>query len=254
MSGIEIGREGSVLNVTFARPEKLNAVLAEGALQVVDALGDLHPDVTAVVFRGAGDRAFTTGIDVAAFGSFDPEGARAFIQIAGGLLGAVRTAEVVTISAIDGFCLGVGFELALACDLRLATPGSTFGLPEIKVGIPSVLDAALVQQYVGLSLAKEIILTGDVYALEDLQPFRVFNAVAERDGLEAEVERLLALTTRHSPVAIAAQKRLFEIWQNHPLAAGIDLSMGEFASVFEHDETLERLAAYRESMKRKEGR
>lgn len=250
MSDLVIERTDGILNITFNRPDKLNAILPAGVKQVCEVLADLD-GVRAVVFRGAGGRSFSTGMDVASFESFDPEGARAFIQTAGDLLAAVRTAEVVTISVIDGFCLGVGFELTLACDLRIATPESKFGLPEIKVGIPSVLDAALTQQYVGLSLAKEIILTGDVYPLADLAPFRVFNAVVERDGLEAEAERFLGLTMRHSPVAIATQKRLFETWQNHGLAAGIDISMAEFAGVFEHEQTLEYFERFRDGMKGK---
>lgn len=249
MSDLLIERSGDVLDITFNRPDKLNAILPAGVQEICAVLGDLR-DARAVVFRGAGDRAFSTGMDIASFESFDPVGARAFIETARDLLAAVRRAEVVTISVIDGFCLGVGFELTLACDLRIATPRSSFGLPEIKVAIPSVLDAALTQQYVGLSLAKEIILTGDVYPLAALDRHGIFNAVVEPDRLEGEAERFLASTTRHSPVAIATQKRLFETWQNSSLADGIDHSMEEFAGVFEHDVTLEYFERFRAGMKK----
>jgi enoyl-CoA hydratase len=250
MSGLRTQRADGILNITFNRPEKLNAVPPEEVQQILAELADLD-GMRAVVFRGAGGRAFSTGMQVAAFDTFDRESARAFIETARDLLAAVRTAEVVTLSVIDGFCLGVGFELALACDLRIATPESRFGLPEIKVGIPSVLDAALTQQYVGLGLAKEIILTGDVYPLSALAPFHVFNAVVARDELETETQRWLGLTLRHSSVAIAAQKRLFETWLNTPLTGGIDISMTEFAGVFEQEETLESFARFRESMQKK---
>lgn len=249
MTDLETDRQDGILNITFNRPGKLNAILPDGVQAICAELADLD-GIRAVVFRGSGDRAFSTGMDVASFESFDPVGARAFIQTAGDLLAAVRTAEVVTISVIDGFCLGVGFELALACDLRVATPESKFGLPEIKVAIPSVLDAALTQQYVGLSLAKEIILTGDVYPLAALEPHGVFNAVVERDELEATTQRFLDRTTRHSPVAIATQKRLFETWQNTGLAEGVEISKDEFAGVFEHDETIEHFDRFLEGMKK----
>jgi enoyl-CoA hydratase len=249
--GLEIERAGGILNITFNRPEKLNAVLPEEVQEILGELADVE-GVRAVVLRGAGGRAFSTGMYVAAFEEWDEEGARAFIETARDLLAAVRTAEVVTISVIDGFCLGVGFELALACDLRIATPQSKFGLPEIKIGIPSVLDAALTQQYVGLGFAKEIILTGDVYPLEAFTPFHVFNAVVERDELDAEVERWLGRTVRHSSVAVASQKRLFETWQNTPLTGGIDVSMTEFASVFAHQETFDSIARFQKSL-RKDG-
>lgn len=250
MSGLTVERAGGLLNVTFARPEKLNAVLPEEVDRIGAELADLN-GVHAVVFRGAGGRAFSAGMHVAAFETFDATSARSFIASARDLLTAVRTAEVVTVSVIDGFCLGIGFELTLACDLRIATPASSFGLPEIKVGIPSVIDAALLPHHVGLSMAKEIILTGDVYPLSALAPHRLFNAVVEREELESELESLLARTTRHTPVVIASQKRLFETWLNTPLVEGIDLSLDEFAAVFTHAETLEQLARYRESLRKK---
>jgi enoyl-CoA hydratase len=250
MSGLLVERSNGRLNITFNRPESLNAVLPEEVDVICKELSDLT-GVKAVVFRGAGERAFSAGMHVAAFETFDQAGARAFIGTARDLLAAVRKTEVVTISVIDGYCLGIGFETALACDLRVATPGSKFGLPEIKVGFPAVLDAVLVQHYVGLGLAKEIILTGDAYPLSVFEAQRVFNAVVERDQLEDEVDRLLGLTTCHLPVAIASQKRLFETWLNTPVAVGIDLSMDEFTGVFAFPETLEQFTRYRENLSKK---
>jgi enoyl-CoA hydratase len=250
MSGLLVERTDGRLNITFNRPDNLNAVLPDEVDTICKELADLS-GVKAVVFRGAGERAFSAGMHVAAFETFDQAGARAFIGSARDLLAAVRRTEVVTISVIDGYCLGIGFETALACDLRVATPGSKFGLPEIKVGFPAVLDAVLVQHYVGLGLAKEIILTGDAYPLSALTPHTVFNAVVERDELENQVDRLLGLTTRHSPVAIASQKRLFETWLNTTLSTGIDISMDEFTGIFAFPETLEQFARYRESLSKK---
>lgn len=250
MSGLIVERSDARLNITFNRPESLNAVLPEEVDVICKELTNLD-GVKAVVFRGAGDRAFSAGMHVAAFETFDQPGARKFIETARDLLAAVRKTDVITISVIDGYCLGIGFEMALACDLRVATPNSQFGLPEIKVGIPAVLDAVLVQHYVGLGLAKEIILTGDPFPLSALSPHAVFNAVVERDQLEDEVERLLGLTTRHTAIAIASQKRLFETWLNTRLGDGIDISMDEFTGVFAYPETLEQFARYRESITKK---
>jgi enoyl-CoA hydratase/carnithine racemase len=247
MSGLRVERSEGRLNITFNRPEKLNALMPEEVEAICTELANLG-GVKAVVFRGSGERAFTAGMHVAAFEAFDPPGARAFIGTARDLLATVRKAEVVTVCVIDGYCLGIGFEAALACDLRVATPGSLFGLPEIKLGIPAVIDSALLHHYVGLALAKEIILTGDLYPLSKLAPHNMFNAVVERDELENEVDRLLGLTTRHTPAVIASQKRLFETWLNTPLSAGIDISMDEFAGVFAFPETLEQIVRYRESV------
>jgi enoyl-CoA hydratase/carnithine racemase len=150
---------------------------------------DLPAGVRAVLFAGAGGRAFCAGMHVDTFAELTPESARAFIAELRDMLAAVRTAPVPTVCAVDGYCLGVGFELALACDLRVATTRSAFGLPEIKVGIPSVADAALLSEYVGLSLAKEMILTGDVYPVDRFSASGLCNTVVPPDRLAAAVAR-----------------------------------------------------------------
>lgn len=209
---------------------------------------ELDPDVRAVVFRGAGERAFTAGMHIDSFDGLSTETARTFIGGLRDMLAAVRTAPVATICAVDGYCLGVGFELALACDLRIATTRSSFGLPEIKVGIPSVADAALLAQHVGLSLAKEIILTGDLYPVDRFRSGGVCNDIVEPDALDAAVTTWVSRVDGHTRTATASQKRLFEIWQNTTLATGTALSVAEFASVFAAEETHAQLATYRRTL------
>jgi enoyl-CoA hydratase/carnithine racemase len=146
---------------------------------------------------------------------------------------------------VRGFCLGAGFELALACDLRVSTEDSQFGLPEVKVGIPSVVDAALLPAHVGLAMAKEIILTGDLYPAAQLHRLGLLNRVVPAPQLRAETEELLARVTRHTPAVLASQKRLFEVWHNQPLVDAIDQSVDEFAAMFALPETHEAIRRYR---------
>jgi enoyl-CoA hydratase/carnithine racemase len=146
---------------------------------------------------------------------------------------------------VRGFCLGAGFELALACDLRVSTEDSQFGLPEVKVGIPSVVDAALLPAHVGLAMAKEIILTGDLYPAAELHRLGLLNRVVPAERLTAETEDLLARVTRHTPAVLASQKRLFEVWHNRPLVDAIDYSVDEFAAMFALPETLDQIRRYR---------
>lgn len=243
-SAVLVERDGFTLRVTLNRPAKLNA-LRPADIRAVRAAMELPHGVRAVVFTGAGDRAFTAGMHVDSFGDMTPDSARAFMAELRDTLAAVRTAPVPTICAVDGYCLGVGFELALACDLRLVTTRSAFGLPEIKVGIPSVVDAALLPSYIGLSLAKEMILTGDIYPVERFAAFGLCNAVVPPEQLDAAVADWLGKVAGHTPTVTAAQKRLFEVWQNTGLATGTAISVGEFASVFAAEETTEQLRAYR---------
>lgn len=123
----------------------------------------------AIVFTGAGDRSFSAGVHVDAFLDLTPRSARELIRDLKALPEAIRQALIPTVCAVNGYCLGGAMELAMVCDVRVAARSARFGMPEIKVGIPSVLDAALLQQHVGLSRAKEMLLTGDLYGAETLE-------------------------------------------------------------------------------------
>ncbi|MEJ3656837.1 enoyl-CoA hydratase/isomerase family protein [Actinomycetes bacterium KLBMP 9759] len=243
--GVKIDNRGNVLFVTLDRPRTLNALTLDDIADLRAAIDDLDPGVRAIVFTSSG-RTFCSGMNVDTFLGFDAAGARAFIGDLRDLLRKVRTLPVVTMCAVDGHCLGAAFELAMACDLRIATDRAVFGLPEIKVGIPSVVDAALLQQHVGLSTAKEMILLGDGYPVGRLAG--LCNAVVAPEALAAAVGVFLGKVTPHSRTAVAAQKRLFEVWQNSSLTEGADISVDEFGSVFAAPETAERLAQYRAAL------
>lgn len=231
--------------IRFDRPEALNALRMPDLAETARLVGDPGPDVRALVFTGTGERAFSAGMHVAEFHDLGPAGARALISDLRDLIAAVRTAPIPTAAMINGYCLGGAFELALACDLRISVDSAEFGLPEVKVGIPSVIDAALLQQHVGLSLAKELILTGDLYPAAVLERRGLLNRVVPRERLAAETAELLARVSRHSPTALASQKRLFEVWQNTSLRDGIEASVDEFATVFAAPETAEAIRRYR---------
>ena len=238
MAAIEVrDDEHGVRWITFCRPEKLNALLPGDLAAITSALTGWDTPPRAAVLTGAGERAFSAGMHLDAFADLIPASARALIEQVRDCVGAVRTAPFPTLSMVNGHCLGVAFEIALASDLRIAASHATVGLPEIKVGIPSVVDAALLQQHVGLSKAKEMILTGDLYPVADLEPFGLFNAVVPSRSLLEATNAMLARVTPWTPTVVAAQKRLFEIWQNAALTDGIAASVDEFAQVFAAAET-----------------
>ncbi len=245
MAAIDVRDEDGVRWITFSRPEKLNALMTDDLDAVARALTDPGAKLRAAVLTGAGPRAFSAGMHLDVFRGLTPADARTLIARVRDCTAAVRTAPFPTLSAINGHCLGVAFELALASDLRIAAEHATVGLPEIKVGIPSVVDAALLQQHVGLSKAREMILTGDVYPVAALERYGLFNAVVPAAELFDEVGRMLERVGRWTPTVVASQKRLFEIWQNTPLVEGIEASLSEFARVFAADETAAQVAAQR---------
>jgi enoyl-CoA hydratase/carnithine racemase len=241
---LDVRQRGRVLDVTFDRPEKLNALRRADIDELPRHLAAAR-DVRAVVFRGAGDRAFSAGVDVREFLALrGPEDARDFIRALRAMLAAVRRAPVTTICAVDGHCIGGAMELAMASDIRLVTTRSRFGLPEIRLGIPSVVDAALLQQYVGLGHAKEMILTGDLYPATDPRLAGLCNRLVDPADLETTVAEVVAKVVDHTPTVLAAQKRLFETWQNTGTDTGTEISTGEFAGVFAAADTTDALARY----------
>jgi enoyl-CoA hydratase len=242
MRYIAVDRRGPYLWVTFSRPDKLNVLHAEDLPGLRDIVVNPGSGVTGLVFTGAGPAAFSAGMNVQTFVGMDRAGAKAFIGRLAGIMQAIRQAPVVTVAAVSGYCLGGAFELALACDLRVVTTTAAFGLPEIKVGVPSVIDAALLPGFVGLSKAREMVLTGDIYRLDQLPPHSIANVITEPDLLTEATERMLERTATHTRTVTAAQRRLFSVWLNHPLDAAVERSTDEFAETFAAQETRDQIA------------
>ncbi len=244
MRYIAVDRRGPYLWITFSRPDKLNVLHAEYLPGLRDAVVNLGPGVTGLVFTGAGPAAFSAGMNIETFVGMNGAGAKAFIGQLAGIMQAIRRSPVVTAAAVSGYCLGGAFELALACDLRVVTTTAAFGLPEIKVGVPSVIDAALLPGFVGLNKAREMILTGDTYRLDQLPPHSIANVITEPGLLTEATERLLEHTATHTRTVTAAQRRLFSVWLNHPLDAAVEHSTNEFAETFAAQETRDQVARH----------
>jgi enoyl-CoA hydratase len=232
--------------ITFDRPEAANALRPDDLEPLADAVRGIGPDVRAIAFTGAGERAFCAGMHLDTFAELDPPAARRMISRLADLLRAVRQAPVATVAVLNGACIGAALELALACDLRTARPGVRLGLPEVKLGIPSVVDAALLPAFVGLSRAREMILTGDLYDLDAFGP-GFANRVAEPAELLAATRELLARVTAPTREVVAAQKALFETWLEHGISTSVAASVDVFAGVFAEPATRAAVAAYRRS-------
>jgi enoyl-CoA hydratase/carnithine racemase len=237
--------------ITFNRPAQLNAWRVEDLRDTRAAVSEAANDGRPIVFTGAGERAFCAGMNLDVFAELvqDPSRTRETIGALGELLDTVRTAETLTVAAINGHCLGAALELALVCDFRLARPTALLGLPELKLGLPCILDSALLSQYVGLGLAKEMILTGRLYPAGQLAPSGIATVIDDATALDREVENLLSSLANVPRAGIASQKRLFEVWQNLPLDDANARSLDEIVRVFEDEETRRRVTAYTDELR-----
>jgi len=243
-SGVRAEDAAGVRWIRFDRPEALNALRRADVVETRALVEEACRSLDAVAFQGAGERSFSAGLHVEEFLDLTPARARELIGDLRALLQAIRRTPIPTACAINGYCLGGAMELAMVCDVRVASENAMFGMPEIKVGIPSVLDAALLQQHVGLSKAKEMLLTGDLYGAAEMERYGLLNKVVQPDRLEDETALMLHRLTGHSRTALAAQKRLFETWQNAGLEESIRASVDEFALVFEEEETRAAIRQY----------
>src|SRR5499427_8973896 len=212
-----VADENGVRWITLDRPEIRNALYAEDLARIRHAVDGIGDSVKAIVLTGSGERAFSAGMHMDTFAGAAPEEGRSVISDVRDCVGAVRLAPVPTVAMINGFCIGAAFEMALACDLRVAHADARVGLPEVRLGIPSAVEAALLYHYVGLSRAKEIILTGGLYPVTEFAAQGLINRMVGPPQLRAATLELLGSVTASTREVIAAQKGLFETWLNHGL-------------------------------------
>ena len=199
--------------------------------------------VRAVVL-GATGRAFTGGMDVHVLRDLDVPSAKSLISSLCAAIDAVHRAPFPVIAAVNGACLGAGFELALACDLRVAAAGAVFGLPEVRVGVPSVIQAALLPPLVGPGRAAELLLLGtSITAAQGLE-WGLVNRVVAADGLAAAIDEVLDALARCAPGAVRLQKELIIRWRETDLPSAVQAGVNAFATAYASREPREGAEAF----------
>jgi enoyl-CoA hydratase len=239
--------DGGVGIATFNRPKALNALDTRTVRELGEMLGavEADPGVRALVLTGAGEKAFVAGADIAEMSALSPLEARSFAEAGQRTLQRLEALPIPTIAAVNGFALGGGCELAMACDLVYASEKARFGQPEVNLGIiPAFGGTQRLQRRVGPARAMEMILTGDM----------VDAATAKAWGLTLDVlpaEKLLdhALAQARKiaakgPAAIAAAKRILGATAAPPLAAGQVMEAEAFGLLFGTEDGREGLAAF----------
>ena len=160
------------------------------------------PQLRLVVLTGAGERAFVGGADIGELAALDRDRARDFITLVHRCCDAFRRLPVPVIARIDGYALGAGLELACACDLRVASARSAFGMPEVKIGLPSVVEAALLPKLVGQGRARRLLLTGENVGAAEALTWGLVDIVAPPEALDRAVEDLARPILTAGPQAI----------------------------------------------------
>ena len=176
----------------------------------------------------------------------DAAGAETLITTLHDAIDAVHRAPFPVVAAINGAALGAGFELALACDLRVAARGAILGLPEVRVGVPSVIQAALLAPLIGPGRAAELLLTGATIGAEQALEWGLVNRVVEPSGLDAAVQELVDPIVASGPEAIRLQKQLIIRWRESTLTAAVRAGIPAFAAAYATGEPREGATAFLE--------
>lgn len=244
---LSVERRDKVAVVRFTRPEKLNIFNRAAIAALKAAFEELGQDNTirSVILTGSG-RAFVGGADVKEMRELEPESARRFITELHEAFATLRNYPRPIIAAINGYALGAGCELLTACDLRLAADTAMIGMPEIKVGIPSVIEAALLVPLVGLGKAAELVLTGESITAQEAERVGLVNRVVPLEKLEEEALALAEKLASYSPHAVRLQKQLINRWLNLPAEKAMEAGIEAFSQAFTTGEPHEAMSAFLE--------
>jgi enoyl-CoA hydratase/carnithine racemase len=229
---------GLVARLTIDNQRRLN-VLDSGLIQqLTGILNRLQQDerLRVVILTGAGDKAFIGGADVSEMRGLNRDSARDFISQLHEACSALRNLPVPVIARIDGYCLGAGLEIAASCDLRVASQGSTFGMPEVRVGIPSVIEAALLPRLIGWGRLCELLLTGAPINADLAAAWGLVERVVPAADLDSSVAGWVEGMLEAGPRAVRLQKALIREWEKLPLNQAIERGIEAFSEAYSTDE------------------
>jgi len=247
--------KGKVARITLDNPAKLNILTPEALSRLAALVRSLENEngIRAAILTGAGTKAFCGGVDIATLGGLNPASAREFITLIHEACAALRACPVPVVARINGWCIGGALELAAACDLRIAADTASFSMPEVRLGIPSVVEAALLPRLIGAGRARWLVMTGEAISAEKALAWGLIDRISEPQHLERETSQTLDMIIEGGSEAMRAQKRLCKLWEEAPLAESVRVSIDEFAASYASDEPRKRIDAFRRARKKPRG-
>lgn len=226
---MEFQCEGGIARIFLNRPQKVNALDSALLDALVEALRQVDETIRVVVLGGRG-KAFCAGADVNELRSLTPDGARAFITRVHRACDAVRKLPMPVVARLHGAVVGAGLELAASCDLRVAARGTRFAMPEVRLGIPSVVEAALLPRLMGSGRAAWLVLTGEAIDAEQAREWGLVESVAE--DVDRAVSQVVDSLLAGDAAALRTQKELLQMWQEQPLGVSVPASIERFAQAY----------------------
>ena len=244
-------KEG-IATITFNRPEVLNALSAEALKEFSHALDKINADedIRALILTGAGEKSFIAGADIKQFLTFNTLKAKSFSEMGHSLMNKLQELPIPVIAAVNGFALGGGCEVALACDFIYASENAMFGLPEITLGIiPGFGGTQRLSRLIGMSMAKEMIFTGKMIPAAEAKDIGLANRVCSQEKLMDEAVKTAKTIASRGKVSVRAAKQAINNGMNVNLATGCSIEIDAFALCFTSPDAKEGTSAFLEKRK-----
>jgi enoyl-CoA hydratase/carnithine racemase len=242
----EARQNGTVARLTIDNAAKLNTLGSALMTEFIGAVEALRrrEDVRAVVLTGAGEKAFIGGANIFEMAALDRAGAKDFITLVHRCCACLRALPVPVIARVNGYALGAGLEIAAACDLRVASSSAVFGMPEVRVGIPSVVEAALLPGLIGWGRTRELLLFGENIDAATALAWGLVEQVAASADLDAAVAARLDALMRCGPKAVRLQKELIRKWEDLTLSESVAAGIESFTQAYAGDEPARMMGAF----------
>ena len=238
--------ENGIAHLTICNAGPLNIMNSAVIKGVREGLEQLATDrdIRVLVVRGSGEKSMIGGADIKEMATLDQASAETFITGLRDLCEAARRFPAPVIARLRGWCLGGGLEFAAACDVRIASQDAKFAMPEVKVGIPSVIHAALLPRLIGWGRARWLILTAATIDAPTALNWGLVDQVAAEAELDAAIAAVAKTIADCGPEAMRSQKALLRQWEELPLTESVNLSIGVFGKSFLTGEPQRHMQAF----------
>lgn len=248
---LEVREAGHVAFVTVNNPEKRNALGIAGKKALTEAFRQLARDkaLRVAILTGAGDRSFISGADIAEMKDLTRKGAHEVHVWVHRACEAIRALPVPVIARVNGYCFGAGMEIAASCDMRIGVTTAKFGMPEVRFGIPSGMEACLLPQLIGWGKTRELVYTGDHVDAVEAHRSGFLEKLVEPAELDRGVEQWVSSILSAGPRAIRLQKRLVRDWERMTIEKAIRAGIRACTEARRTDEPRRLMRAFLERKK-----
>jgi enoyl-CoA hydratase len=249
---VQVRRDGEIATIVIHRPESLNALNPDVLQGLVLELTALSRDeaLRAVIITGSGPKAFVAGADISSMSQLGPRALADYVELGQRTMRLIESFAVPIIAAVNGFALGGGLELALACDLIICAEGAKLGQPEVNLGIiPGFGGTQRLIQRCGIGAARRLCYTGELVSAEEARTLGLVDKVVSDECLMQEAKSWAATISSKAPLAVRGAKQVINRAHESLLLSGLRLEVEEFLRLFESADRAEGMEAFLQKRK-----